>query len=380
MIRFVSKASTGLYRHGIKPILFRTQPDTAHTRLLRLGGVVQKLHLMPLIACAWKYRNKDYLSQNINGIRFKNPVGLAAGFDKNIELVHLLRSVGFGFMTGGSVTDRPCEGNPRPWFHRLPKSKSLVVHAGLANQGATAIRSRLMQYRPKHTQDFPLIVSVAKTNDTKTATDKTGIADYVGGLRKLRGQSNIAAFELNISCPNAYGGEPFTTPERLDALLAAVDAFKLKQPLFIKMPINLPWRETDALLAVIVEHNVQGVTIGNLHKKRSDLQLDEPLPADVPGGLSGLPTQALSDKLIAATYRAYGDKLVIIGVGGIFTAEDAYRKICLGASLVELITGVIFEGPQLIGQINHDIVKLLKQDGFTNITEAIGSKNSYNKA
>jgi dihydroorotate dehydrogenase (fumarate) len=157
----------------------------------------------------------------------------------------------------------------------------------------------------------------------------------------------------------------------------AIDALDIHKPIWVKMPLNLAWLDFKKLLEVIAKHNVQAVTIGNLSKDRSGIPSTE-LPAEVAGNLSGLPTQALSDDLIRRTYEEYGKRLTIIGVGGIFSAEDAYRKICNGASLVALITGMIFEGPQLIGQINHDLVKLLKEDGFKNISEAVGSKVTSN--
>ncbi len=375
MIRVVSHTSGWAYRHMLKPIFFLQSPDAVHSRLVRFSRFWQKLPLAnTVVAKLWAYNDQASLAQTIDGIMLPNPVGLSAGFDKNVELVPTIRSVGFGFMTGGSVTLQACSGNPRPWFYRLPKSKSLVVHAGLPNSGADQVQRTLQQLGLSAVRDFPLVVSVAKTNSPEACTDAEAIADYIGSLQRLRHEKAISAFEINISCPNAYGGEPFTSPDRLEALLATIDALDLEKPVWIKMPVSLPWPAFDALLQVIVRHDgISVVTIGNLHKDRAAVQLADPLPDSVPGNLSGLPTQKLSDDLIAQTYQAYGDKLTIIGVGGIFSAEDAYRKICLGASLVELITGMIFEGPQLIGQINQGLVQLLKQDGFTHISQAVGS-------
>lgn len=374
MMRFVSRASGATYRRGIKPLLFRRSPDEVHASLIRLSVLVQKTRVvLPLVRVAWKSRANPSLRQTLDGITFDNPVGLSAGFDKNVELVPTIHAVGFGFMTGGSVTLHECAGNPRPWFYRLPKQKSLVVHAGLANQGVSRIHERLRRYKPAQFSHFPLVVSVAKTNNPENCDDQEAILDYVGSLKRLRDEPHVSAFEINISCPNTYGGEPFTTPKRLETLLAAIDKLNLQKPVWIKMPINLAWEDFDALLKVILKHRLTTVTIGNLSKDRSVVP-EVDLPANVPGNLSGLPTQKLSDDLIAKTYQSYGDKLTIIGVGGIFSAEDAYRKICLGASLVELITGMIYEGPQLIGQINSDLLRLLQNDGFSAISEAIGSK------
>jgi len=212
---------------------------------------------------------------------------------------------------------------------------------------------------------------VAKTNSKLASTDEEAVKDYVGSLELIKAKGVGELVTLNISCPNTYGGEPFTTPERLEMLLAAVDEVQLVQPVFIKMPINLAWPDFTALLRVAATHNVAGVTIGNLQKQRNDLQ--DRLSEKIQGGLSGKPTYALSNELITRTYKSFGDRFTIIGVGGVFSAEDAYTKIKLGASLVELITGLIFEGPQLVGQINQGLVRLLQADGYANISEAIGA-------
>lgn len=284
----------------------------------------------------------------------------------------MMRAIGFGFMEGGSVTSRACAGNPRPWFHRLPKSKSLVVYAGLANEGADIIMRRLRAYPPGVLQDFPLNVSVAQTNSQDITTEGEAIADVVAGVRTVQRADVAHMVTINISCPNTYRGEPFTSPGMFERLLRKVDRLKIQQPLFIKMPNHLNWRDFDALLAVAARHNVSGVTLSNLAKREAGVTLAESLPDSIRGGLSGKPTWEKSNELIKKTYRKYGGRFTIIGVGGVFSAEDAYTKIRLGATLVELITGMIFEGPQLIGQINKGLAELLERDGFTNVHDAIG--------
>ncbi len=378
MIQLLSMLSAQSYRHVVKPLLFRSNPDAVHARLLSMSAVRQRLSFTDsFVSGLWAYQNSTALSQTIDKIVFQNPVGLSAGFDKNIELVPTMKSIGFGFMTGGSVTYYPCEGNPRPWFYRLPKQRSLVVHVGLANEGTQRVIDRLRIHSEEVFNQFPLVVSVAKTNNSASCDDAQAISDYIGSLKLLQYEPMVSAIELNISCPNTYGGEPFTDPRRLEMLLQMVDVIKLSQPLWLKMPVNMPWQDFSALLEVIVKHNVQGVTIGNLSKNRGEIPSEE-LPNEVKGNLSGMPTRDLSDELIKKTYAAYGKQLTIIGVGGIFCAEDAYRKIKNGASLVGLITGMIFEGPQLIGQINKDLVDLLKKDGFVNISQAVGAAHRTN--
>ena len=368
----VRRTTRAVYQNISKPILFLQHPDVVHRRLMRMAKTVQRIPGLRDAPMLWSHRSRR-LEQEVAGITFKNPIGLSAGFDKNIKIPRMIQNIGFGFMIGGSITAQPCAGNPKPWFYRLPKSKSLVVHAGLPNDGAQAIVERLKRQSTRQFDDFPLSVSVAKTNTPECATDEQAIADYCQSLALLEKHAVCQLYEINISCPNTFGGEPFTTPARLESLLSAVDALRLSKPLFVKMPISIPWREFRELLEIVVTHNVQGVTIGNLLKGRARANLSEDLPVSVMGGLSGAPTRDISTELIRRTYETHGDRLVIIGVGGVFSASDAYEKIKAGASLVGLITGLIFEGPQLVGEINVGLEKLLKKDGHASIADAVGS-------
>lgn len=372
----ISNLTTKIYTKAFKPLAFKQKPDAVHDHLLHTGSKLQKLSAFrSLLQGAWAYDDNTRLGQDVLGLHFRNPVGLSAGFDKNFQLPQLIKSIGFGFMEGGSLTLHECDGNPRPWFYRLPKTKSLVVYAGLANQGVEPIVNRIKHYPKETFADFPLNISVAKTNSKEAASEDDAIADYTGSLEYIKKQGVGNIITLNISCPNTYGGEPFTTPDRLERLLTSVDKVKMPLPVMIKMPSHLPWSEFKKLLEVADKHKIAGVTISNLAKDRSLAKILDPLPDSVKGNLSGKPTWELSNNLIKRTYKDYSRRFVIIGVGGIFSAEDAYTKIKLGATLVELITGMIFEGPQLIGQINKGIAALLEQDGFKSISQAIGADN-----
>jgi len=197
-------------------------------------------------------------------------------------------------------------------------------------------------------------------NDVKKATE------YIND-NKL-----ASVVEINISCPNA-GKEPFIETESLDVLLTTLDSVPRDVPFWVKMPHLYDVEQFDSLLKVIVQHNVQGVTVANLVKDRSKIDIKDPLTDEIRGGLSGEPTREHSLELIRHAYRNYGDRLIIVGVGGVFSAEDAYVKIKAGASLVGLITGLFFEGPQLVGRLNRELVKLLKNDGFSSVSEAVGA-------
>ncbi|HZJ34605.1 MAG TPA: quinone-dependent dihydroorotate dehydrogenase [Candidatus Angelobacter sp.] len=371
--RNIWKINRFSYKYIAKPVLFLMTPDYTHSSMITVGSAIGKVAFVRLLMKLASKRPRDTrLIQKYHGVEFDSPVGLSAGLDKNGEIIPMIANLGFGFTEVGSVTAKQCKGNPRPWFYRLPKTQSLVVYAGLGNQGSATIIKRIHQYPQKAIHNFPIILSVAKTNSCEVVDIKTGIADYVTTVKRAKNEPRIKMIELNISCPNTFGGEPFTTPSRLERLLKAVDTVGTRQPIYIKMPVDLPWDAFRALLDVIVRHRVVGVTIANLAKDRTKVELKDVLPDSVQGNLSGKPTWKLCNELIRQTYLAYGDKLTIIGVGGIFTAEDAYTKIRLGASLIEVITGVIYGGPQIAIEINDGLVSLLERDGYTNISQAIG--------
>lgn len=362
-----------MYKKGIKPLLFNLHPDTAHSLVLgglsMAGSMPGAARVVELAAT----RQRPMLQQTWRGMQFNSPVGLSAGLDKNGKAVPMMKALGFGFAEVGSVTAEPCAGNARPWFYRLPKTQSLVVHVGLANEGVEAIAGRLEKLPRTLQAAYPKVLSIARTNNKQAAGVETGIADYVASARRAKHSPAVQMIELNISCPNAYGGQTYTTPLLLEKLLAAIDEVKLGKPILVKLPIDLPWSKLSALLDVIIVHDIAGVTISNLTKRRTASELKDPLPDAILGGLSGAPLRARSTELIRKTYRAYGNRLTIFGVGGILSPEDAYEKIKAGATFVELITGLIMNGPQFVDEVNRGLVRLLKADGYGNILEAVGA-------
>jgi len=350
--------------------MFLTDPDRAHEKALRIGKKFGKNKPIKKIFKKVLSFEDNSLEQEFFGIKFKNPIGLSAGFDKNGELTEILPSLGFGFMQIGSITRHPYEGNPRPWAYRLPKSKSIIINYGLKNIGIEKILNNLVKVNRE--ENFPISFSVAKTNSKDTVGLEGGVEDYFQSIQKIK-ESGLSDFiTINISCPNAFGGEPFTDPKPLMTLLSKIQEIDVQKPIFIKMPINLQWEKFKELLDVILEFELQGVVIGNLNKDREDPSIKDIIPKGIRGSLSGKPTEKICNQLISETYKYCGDKLIIVGVGGVFSAKDAYEKIKRGASLVQLITGMIYQGPQLIGQINKGLSKLLKKDGYTNISEAVG--------
>lgn len=368
---FATSTQRWLYQHIAKPIFFRLDPEYVHDHVLELGKAFGRTALTRRATRALYHFQHPALRQTILGIHFPNPIGLTAGFDKNAELTHILPSVGFGFEEVGSVTGEPCEGNPKPRLWRLPKSQGLVVWYGLKNDGSKAIAERLRNAR----HEFPIGTNIARTNAPTTVRTEAGIADYVKAFQAFAEIGDYTT--VNISCPNTCGGEPFNEPTRLALLLTALDRIPTKKPTFIKLSADISAKELDALVDVCDLHRVQGFILSNLTKNYDRQTIDaQERRTIVKGGISGRPVFDPSNALIAHLYRRVGSRYVIIGSGGVFSAEDAYTKIRLGAALVQLATGMIFQGPQLIGEINRGLVTLLHHDGFPSVSEAVGAAHA----
>ena len=344
----------------MKPLLFQFDPELMHKLFINIGKGLGKFRVTKRMTRDLFYYENPMLWQKIYGIEFANPVGLSAGFDKNVEITSVLEDVGFGFEESGSVTKLEHVGNKGKRLMRIPKKKSIWVNLGLNNNGVEEISQRLNDGRNKH--NIPLGVSIAKTNCLETVDDIIGRDDYIYSLKKLN-EMNVGSFYVfNISCPNAYGGQPFSRPKAYESLLKESDKLKIKKPIFVKLSPDLTKKELDAILKISGRHKIQGFIISNLTKKHSFGK----------GGLSGKAVESLSNKMLGYVYSKTKGRYVIIGVGGIFSAEDVYKKIKLGASLVELITGMIYNGPGLIVEINYELVQMLKKDGYKNIKEAVG--------
>lgn len=379
MIKIISMLASSSYRYGAKPILFRLKPDFVHESMIKIASLTQRFSLIRYLTKKSLSYEDTILRTEVFGITFKNPIGLSAGLDKDAKIVSMAESIGFGFIECGSVTLEAYEGNKKPWYTRLPKSKSIIVNSGLKSEGARAVINRVNGY-PIHLLDsFPLNISIAKTNSEKTCDKQKGIEDYVESLKLWEKQGKARYYTINISCPNTFGGEPFTNPEDLESLLSAIDKVSVNKPIFVKFPIDKTWEESKELLGVCANHNVAGITFGNLYKDRSTVQLKDAYDPTIKGNFSGRPCWEVSNNLLKLTYEMYGDRFILSGVGGVFTAEDAYTKIRLGATLVEFITGLIFQGPAVVGQMNEGLAELLRKDGFSHVSEAVGVDTNRKK-
>lgn len=361
-----------IYKFILRPIIFIFDSEKVHHYFVNLGEAMGRSSIAKFFLKLIFVKEYKILKQRIFGINFSTPIGLAAGFDYNGSLTQILPFIGFGFGSVGTITNNAYEGNPYPRLGRLIKSRSLLVYKGFKNEGIKKISLKLKNLD----FSYPVGLSIGKTNSLNDQmSQKEAISDIVSSLKEAeRSKLKISYYELNISCPNIFGNVSFYPSKNLTELLEKVCDLRLSKPLFIKMPISKTDKEVLEMLKVIVKFPVTGVIIGNTQNNRKDISfVKEELKKYPVGNFSGKPTEKRSNELIRLTYKNFGKKLIIVGCGGVFNAKDAYKKIKLGASLIQLITGLVFEGPQLVSDINYELNKMLKKDGFKNISDAVGA-------
>jgi len=363
------------YRWIMRPLIFLWEAEEAHNKLKQFGLLFSSSVFGRRLLKALFYYQHTSLNTTVDGVKYDNPIGLSAGFDKDGELTDIYPLMGFGFAELGSFTGDVCPGNPgvgRRLF-RLVKSKSILVWYGLNNQGAEAIAKRLKHKNFK----IPIGISAAKTNNSSDFDLQDSIDDYLKTVDEFTDIGDY--YTINISCPNTQDGEPFVDQKNLETLLSALDKVKQEgKPVYIKMAADLEEGEINTIVDVCLKHKVDGLVLTNLTKPSMNSEhLKEELTFDK-GALSGIPVQRISTNMVRHVYQRTRGKITIIGVGGVFSADDAYEKITSGANLIELITSMIFEGPQVVGEINRGLVDLLKKDGFSSIEKAVGSRNPLN--
>ena len=354
----------GIIYETLRPLIFRQDPEVAHNRIIALGQFAQKMGACGILKRIFEYSDPR-LNIEIDGVSYKNPIGLAAGFDKNGKVCELVESLGFGFMEVGSVTYMRSDGNPRPRILRLPEDGALVNRMGLNNDGVYAVRENLKS--SKH--GFPIGVNLAKTHSTKI-TDSAGIGDFVKNYLEMQG---IGSFKvLNISCPNTAEGKTFEDPGMFKELLSEIYLQGVVSRLYVKLSPDLADDNLDKLLQIAEDAGVTGYVVSNTSVKRENIYGKSILTAEKfgAGGLSGLPIKDRSTKMIKRV--CVWTKKSIFGVGGVFTAADAYEKIKAGASGIEVYAGMIYRGPMIAREINKGLVKLLERDGLKSISSAVG--------
>ncbi len=356
MGRIITSLVANAYKFLVRPILFRHDPEIAHQKITALGEMlVKRQFVLSIVRSLFGTRNLN-LKKVVAGIEFPSPIGLAAGFDYQAKLPWVLDALGFGFATVGTITNLPCSGNPRPWLGRLVKSQSLLINKGFKNDGIVKTLPRLRHLPP----EMPVGLSIGQTNSPKIDTEKRAIEDVVACFTYAESHPHQCRYyELNISCPNVQKHISFYTPASLSQLLERLEKINISRPVFIKCPISV----TDEELIDIAETAskfsfISGLVIGNLQRDRHHPSLyKEELAKCGPGNFSGRPTRDRSTELIKLIRSKFGARFAIIGCGGVFSVEDAQVKFAAGADLVQLITGLIFKGPQLVAEIHKKLLK-----------------------
>lgn len=349
---FATKFVSRSYKYFLKPILFLFDPEWVHDLFTGTGKLLESQDW--LVGGLFRYSNPG-LHKQVLGLDFANPIGLAAGFDYDGHLARVMYSVSFGFNTVGTVTALPYAGNPRPRLSRLPRSKSLLVNKGFKSSGAMIIRQRLDQ---KKLNGRTIGISVGSSNIEEINTLTKAIDDYIFTFKLFRSRKYVKYFELNVSCPNILLKGAFTDPNNFAKLCFAIKKLKISKPIFVKMPNEINYKDSDTLVQIAIDHGIHGFIFSNLVKDRNNPALDRreiETISHLSGNFSGKPTILNSNRLIAHTREKFGSDIAIIGCGGIFSPEDAKAKLDAGADLVQLITGMIFEGPQIVGEINREL-------------------------
>lgn len=356
----------------IRPLIFCLDEEKAHEVAISL----LKKNLVPSLTPNF---SDKILESKVWDIDFPNPVGLAAGFDKNAEVIKPLFDFGFGFLEVGTVTPIPQTGNPKKRLFRLSQDKAIINRLGFNNKGCREYLKRLKKWQVYRDQNK--IGGIVGANIGKNKNSADTVNDYVWLLKKVYGLSDYIT--INVSSPNTPGLRSLQRRVELNELLSQIadEAKQLamakskKIPLLLKIAPDLTEEERNDIAEVVMELKIDGLIVSNTstnEKIRLDLMSQH---RDEAGGLSGQPIFLQSTGVLKSMYKLTKGTIPIIGVGGIFTGDDAYAKIRAGASVVQVYTSLIYEGFSVVNKINKRLAYLLKRDGFSNVSEAVGIDN-----
>ena len=354
-----------------KPLLFAMDPERAHRMVVRAVAGLNRLPGVGLLERGLYGYDHAALRQTLWGLDFPNPVGMAAGFDKNAELVSPLLALGLGLLEVGTVTPRPQAGNPRPRLFRLPADEALINRMGFNSEGAYSVAGRLgkVKYRPA-----PVGINLGKNLDTPV---EEAAADYLTAMHALFPMADYLV--INISSPNTPGLRGLQEKSAVEGLLTLLCREKSRLaaasdkpvPMLLKISPNLEEGALEDLVGVAMATGIDGMIAVNTTTERTGLS--DPAQTEA-GGLSGRPLHQEALRTIRELYRLSSGKMPLVGVGGIFSPEDAYAMIRAGASLVQVYSGLIYNGPAFPKKLKQGLVRLLREDGLDNITQAIGTE------
>ena len=335
-----------------RSLAFKLDPERAHAATIRMLELTQ-----PVAPPAFP----DSLRSSVAGIAFPSPVGLAAGFDKNAQVPAQMLGLGFGFVEVGTLTPLPQPGNPKPRMFRLVEDQAVVNRLGFNNEGQQRALRRLKAARHRR---GPIGVNVGANKDS---ADR--IADYVRGVETM---SPVADYlTINISSPNTPGLRGLQDAGALEELLAAVRGARNDKPLFLKVAPDLDDEDPDRIVRAAVDHGVNAIIVSNTTVSRPALKSRF---AREQGGLSGAPLKSLALEALRKFRSASGGAMPLIGVGGIATADDAWERIRAGASLIQLYSAMVFEGPGIARALATELAERMQRSGFASISEAVGTE------
>jgi dihydroorotate dehydrogenase len=365
------------YARCLRPLLFRLDAETAHHASV---AACQWAALLPGMRRLTRSRlqfTAPELECQAAGLDFANPIGLAAGWDKSGRALRMLDQLGFGFAEIGSISAQPSQGNPRPRLFRLPAERAIVVNYGLPNDGAVRVAARLGAYHPR----IPIGVNIVTTNHGPAAplcTAEEILRDYVQSVGLVQGHA--AYLTLNLSCPNAADGKDFFgEPGRIAELLTRLNPLSIPCPVFLKLPPSDEAEDHARWLAEVEPFGWVRGFIFNLAPGKPHWLRWQHAATDwnhLPGAVAGAPVAQHLNRCIAQLYTQMDrERYIIIGGGGVFSAEDAWQKICLGASLVQVYSGLVYEGPTIVRRINSGLLERLRQHGWQSISQAVGSSH-----
>ena len=342
----------------LRPLIFKFSPEVAHSLAIK----ALKLNNIPYS----KPKDNHILETTFCEKKLSSPIGVAAGFDKNAEVYNPLFNIGFGFVEVGTITPKPQFGNPKPRVFRLEEDEALINRLGFNNSGSERISQTIKENNKK---GF-LGINIGPNKDSTNRVD-----DYLICFRKFY---NLADYiTINISSPNTENLRDFHNQDELNSLVDKLKNEKKKLnsniPLAIKVSPDLNDDQINEVSKIIMEQEIGIIIVSNTtDKNRENLKNINKLEK---GGLSGKPIEKISNEAISKFYKILKDKTKIIGVGGVSNGQDAFEKITSGATLVQLYTGMVYRGPRIASKISKELIDLLKNKGFKNVSEAIGTKN-----
>lgn len=377
------------YQRGIRPLLFhgiQLDPEWLHLQILKFLSdlamttprdrrVRAKVYaqVQRWVSDRCQYHDARLL-QSLWGIPFANPLGLAAGFDKDGTAAAAWAMMGFGFAELGTVTYHAQPGNPQPRLFRLPRDRAVINRMGFNNQGAAQLSERLQQCWQHQPATIPIGINLGKSKVTPL---EQAVDDYLQSFNLLKNQGDY--FVVNVSSPNTPGLRSLQASENLGPILAALQAENTdRKPLLVKIAPDLEWAAIAEVLALAQEHHLAGMIATNTTIQRSNLRTDRILQTgnrvtEEPGGLSGAPLRQRATEVIQFLHQKSQGQMPIIGVGGIFTARDAWEKLNAGATLLQVYTGWIYGGPEMVRRVLAGLTQQLERHRLDTIGDAIGA-------